>query len=153
MSTLPLKWNSLINIASHLLRWSISVSMLSSRVPQAPSARPRLVTTFLGSISRASCRISICVANLYFLNRHRAVPRDDVGRYCRCCASSIFPCPIHPTYHNQVVCTLGPKSRDVPVLEELLRAGMSVARFNFSHGSHEYHQVRPNLWVVCFGDI
>jgi hypothetical protein len=42
----------------------------------------------------------------------------------------------------QVVCTLGPKSRDVPVLEELLRAGMSVARFNFSHGSHEYHKAR-----------
>ena len=42
----------------------------------------------------------------------------------------------------QVVCTLGPKSRSVEVLEELLRAGMSVARFNFSHGSHEYHQVR-----------
>ncbi|KAG1669401.1 hypothetical protein FOA52_004052 [Chlamydomonas sp. UWO 241] len=41
---------------------------------------------------------------------------------------------------TKVVCTLGPKSRDVPVLEELLRAGMSVARFNFSHGSHEYHQ-------------
>ena len=30
----------------------------------------------------------------------------------------------------------------MPVLEELLRAGMSVARFNFSHGSHDYHQVR-----------
>jgi hypothetical protein len=30
----------------------------------------------------------------------------------------------------------------VEVIEELLRAGMSVARFNFSHGSHEYHQVR-----------
>lgn len=26
------------------------------------------------------------------------------------------------------------------MLEELLRAGMSVARFNFSHGSHDYHQ-------------
>lgn len=46
----------------------------------------------------------------------------------------------------QVVCTLGPKSRSVEMLEELLRAGMSVARFNFSHGSHDYHQARK---CVC----
>ena len=50
----------------------------------------------------------------------------------------------------QIVCTLGPKSRSVPVLEELLRAGMSVARFNFSHGSHEYHQVR-GTWARAPG--
>mmetsp|Transcript_10292 Transcript_10292/g.42558 ORF Transcript_10292/g.42558 Transcript_10292/m.42558 type:complete len:613 (-) Transcript_10292:649-2487(-) len=41
---------------------------------------------------------------------------------------------------TNIVCTLGPVSRDVPKLERLLRAGMRVARFNFSHGSHEYHQ-------------
>lgn len=60
-------------------------------------------------------------------------------------AMSVFPSVTWLTIAlaAQVVCTLGPKSRSVEVCEELLRAGMGVARFNFSHGSHEYHQVRP----------
>ncbi|EFJ18654.1 hypothetical protein SELMODRAFT_112650 [Selaginella moellendorffii] len=41
---------------------------------------------------------------------------------------------------TKIVCTLGPKSREIPILENLLRAGMNVARFNFSHGSHDYHR-------------
>jgi len=41
---------------------------------------------------------------------------------------------------TKIVCTLGPASRSVPMVEKLLMAGMSVARFNFSHGSYEYHQ-------------
>lgn len=41
---------------------------------------------------------------------------------------------------TKIVCTLGPKSREVPILEKLLKAGMNVARFNFSHGTFEYHQ-------------
>ncbi|KAK7317174.1 hypothetical protein RJT34_01174 [Clitoria ternatea] len=41
---------------------------------------------------------------------------------------------------TKIVCTLGPASRSPPMVEKLLRAGMNVARFNFSHGSHEYHQ-------------
>lgn len=45
-----------------------------------------------------------------------------------------------PLNKTKIICTLGPKSRDTPMLEKLLRAGMNVARFNFSHGSYEYHQ-------------
>ncbi|XP_058730613.1 pyruvate kinase, cytosolic isozyme [Vicia villosa] len=41
---------------------------------------------------------------------------------------------------TKIVCTLGPASRSVPMIEKLLRAGMNVARFNFSHGSYDYHQ-------------
>ncbi|KAI4348479.1 hypothetical protein L6164_009200 [Bauhinia variegata] len=41
---------------------------------------------------------------------------------------------------TKIVCTLGPASRSVEIIGKLLRAGMSVARFNFSHGTHSYHQ-------------
>src|ERR1700731_4374207 len=41
--------------------------------------------------------------------------------------------------HSKIVCTIGPASRSPRVIERLLRAGMDVARLNFSHGSHADH--------------
>lgn len=40
---------------------------------------------------------------------------------------------------TKIVCTLGPSSSTLPVIKELIRAGMDVARINFSHGTHEQH--------------
>lgn len=42
---------------------------------------------------------------------------------------------------TKIVCTLGPSTEDEKVLKELMLAGMNVARFNFSHGTHESHKV------------
>jgi pyruvate kinase len=42
----------------------------------------------------------------------------------------------------KIVATIGPASQEDAVVEELLRAGMDVARLNFSHGNHETHAAR-----------
>lgn len=40
---------------------------------------------------------------------------------------------------TKIVATLGPVSRSPDIIRQLIRAGMDVARLNFSHGSHEEH--------------
>lgn len=40
---------------------------------------------------------------------------------------------------TKMICTIGPSSNTVEMLENLIKNGMTVARLNFSHGSHESH--------------
>nr|BFE89020.1 hypothetical protein GCM10020093_116210 [Planobispora longispora] len=44
------------------------------------------------------------------------------------------------TRRAKIVCTLGPATSSLERLRELIAAGMDVARFNLSHGSHELHK-------------
>ena len=49
---------------------------------------------------------------------------------------------------TKIVCTLGPATDRDGILREMLLAGMNVARFNFSHGSHEEHKGRLDALKV-----
>ena len=46
---------------------------------------------------------------------------------------------------TKIICTLGPSTDKDGVLRALIANGMNVARFNFSHGSHEEHKGRLDL--------
>jgi len=43
---------------------------------------------------------------------------------------------------TKIICTVGPSTDNVELLGNMMRAGMDLARFNFSHGSHEDHGKR-----------
>jgi pyruvate kinase len=45
-----------------------------------------------------------------------------------------------PKHHTKIVATIGPASESRETLEQMIRAGMNVARLNFSHGDFSAHQ-------------
>lgn len=46
---------------------------------------------------------------------------------------------------TKIICTLGPATDKKDLLVNMINAGMDLARFNFSHGSHEECEARLNL--------
>ena len=51
---------------------------------------------------------------------------------------------------SKIICTLGPASNEKDIISNLINEGMTIARLNMSHGSHEYHQnLIDNINIVC----
>lgn len=54
---------------------------------------------------------------------------------------------------NKIICTVGPSTDNIPLLVSMLKAGMDMARFNFSHGSHSDHAQRLGLVREAAGQV
>jgi pyruvate kinase len=47
--------------------------------------------------------------------------------------------------NTKIIATLGPSSNEESILENMIQAGINVARLNFSHGAHEEHGYRIKM--------
>ena len=54
---------------------------------------------------------------------------------------------------TKIICTIGPASENEETLKAMCKAGMNIARLNFSHGSHEEHQKKIDLIKKVRSDL
>jgi pyruvate kinase len=54
---------------------------------------------------------------------------------------------------TKIIATLGPATQSPEVVTKLIERGMNVARFNFSHGTHEDHARRFKVVRQCAADV
>ena len=46
---------------------------------------------------------------------------------------------------TKIICTIGPASSDEAIFAKMCKAGLNVARLNFSHGTHSDHQEKIDM--------
>jgi len=54
---------------------------------------------------------------------------------------------------TKIICTIGPASQNPETLKEMMKAGMNVARFNFSHGDHKEQAMKFNMVMDAAAEL
>src|SRR5262245_41826188 len=77
-------------------------------------------------------------------NRRKSHSKASIGAFSRHSLTDLEE-RVNVDRKARIICTLGPSSSSAEVLEAMMRAGMDVARLNFSHGTHHEHRARVDL--------
>jgi pyruvate kinase len=124
-----------------------AVKMALKHAVDTKICRPGATAVVISGVSSANAdlapKFGITVApGVYQLPATTAGVQTVSLRATAISLSEVFS-PEAPVRKTKIVCTMGPKCWDEDTLGALLDSGMGVARFNFSHGTHEARARAP----------